>query len=175
MTHPEVTRYFMTIPEATQLVLQAGSMGRGGEIFLLDMGEAVRIVHLAEELIRLSGFRPYEDIDIVFTGLRPGEKLYEELLLAGEGIVPTTHEKIMVAKATACDAQMLNGQLEELFQAAVITSYSIHYTKLYDALSTCHDYNSHNTKRLSLDEIKEKLMALDFIKQELTGGKGCEF
>jgi len=133
VTHPEVTRYFMTIPEATQLVLlvlQAGSMGRGGEIFLLDMGEAVRIVHLAEELIRLSGFRPYEDIDIVFTGLRPGEKLYEELLLAGEGIVPTTHEKIMVAKATACDAQMLNGQLEELFQAARAMDLALTIAKL---------------------------------------------
>lgn len=118
VTHPEVTRYFMTIPEATQLVLQAGSMGRGGEIFLLDMGEPVRIVKLAEELIRLSGLRPYEDIDIAFTGLRPGEKLYEELLLDGEGIVPTSHGKIMVANSAPCDEQMLNQRLEELFLAA---------------------------------------------------------
>lgn len=118
VTHPDVSRFFMTIPEATQLVLQAGSMGRGGEIFLLDMGEPVKIVHLAEELIRLSGLRPHEDIDIVFTGLRPGEKLHEELLLAGEGTLPTIHEKIMVAKATTGDAAKLKVALEELFNSA---------------------------------------------------------
>jgi FlaA1/EpsC-like NDP-sugar epimerase len=118
VTHPDVTRFFMTIPEATQLVLQAGSMGRGGEIFLLDMGEPVPIVKLAEELIRLSGLRPYDDIEIAFTGLRPGEKLYEELLLDGEGILPTSHGKIMVANSAPCDEQMLNQRLEELFLAA---------------------------------------------------------
>ena len=99
VTHRDVIRYFMTIPEATQLVLQAGCIGKGGEIFVLDMGEPGRIVDLAEELIRLSGFTPYDDIDIVFTGLRPGEKLYEELLVEGEGIKPTAHPKIKVAGA----------------------------------------------------------------------------
>jgi FlaA1/EpsC-like NDP-sugar epimerase len=118
VTHPEVTRFFMTIPEASQLVLQAGSMGKGGEIFLLDMGEPVKIIHLAEELIRLSGLRPYEDVDITFTGLRPGEKLYEELLLSGEGTVPTAHEKIMVASAAFYDEKVLQQQLEELFERA---------------------------------------------------------
>lgn len=117
VTHPEVIRYFMTIPEAAQLVLQAGSMGKGGEIFLLDMGEPVKILTLAEEMIRLSGFRPYEDIDISFSGLRPGEKLYEELLLAGEGIRPTCHPKIMVAQATPRDWYALNRQLDELYLA----------------------------------------------------------
>lgn len=117
VTHPEVIRYFMTIPEAAQLVLQAGSMGKGGEIFLLDMGEPVKILTLAEEMIRLSGFRPYEDIDISFTGLRPGEKLYEELLLAGEGIRPTCHAKIMVAQATLREWYTLNRQLDELYRA----------------------------------------------------------
>lgn len=117
VTHPEVTRFFMTIPEASQLVLQAGSMGNGGEIFLLDMGEPVKILHLAEQLIRLSGLAPYEDVDITFTGLRPGEKLYEELLLSGEGTVPTSHEKICVAKAALCDSKTLSRQLEELYQA----------------------------------------------------------
>jgi FlaA1/EpsC-like NDP-sugar epimerase len=120
VTHPEVTRYFMTIPEASQLVLQAGSMGQGGEIFLLDMGQPVKILQLAEELIRLSGLTPYDDIDITFTGLRPGEKLYEELLLAGEGILGTSHEKICVAKAEHVDEEALTLQLDRLFAAAKI-------------------------------------------------------
>jgi FlaA1/EpsC-like NDP-sugar epimerase len=117
VTDPEVIRYFMTIPEASQLVLQAGSMGKGGEIFLLDMGEPIKIVTLAEEMIRLSGFRPYEDIDIVFTGLRPGEKLFEELLLAGEGIQPTAHKKIMVARAEKHDWKFLNQKIDDLYNA----------------------------------------------------------
>ncbi|WP_198288770.1 polysaccharide biosynthesis protein [Leptospira vanthielii] len=97
VTHPDVIRYFMTIPEATQLVLQAGSMGEHGEIFLLDMGEPVKILSLAEEMIRLSGYTPHKDITIEFSGLRPGEKLYEELLLNQEGIKKTHHPKIRIA------------------------------------------------------------------------------
>lgn len=97
VTHPDIIRYFMTIPEASQLVLQAGSMGERGEIFILDMGEPVKILDMAEEMIRLSGYQPYRDIDIVFTGLRPGEKLYEELLLDLEGIKETHHPKIRIA------------------------------------------------------------------------------
>jgi FlaA1/EpsC-like NDP-sugar epimerase len=115
VTHPDVTRFFMTIPEATQLVLQAGSMGQGGEIFLLDMGESVKIVTLAEELIRLSGLRPGEDIEIKFTGLRPGEKLYEELLVSGEGCKQTSHEKIMIAESKTVNRKWLLGKLEELY------------------------------------------------------------
>ena len=99
VTHRDVTRFFMTIPEASQLVLQSACMGQGGEIFLLDMGEPVKITYLAEEMIRLSGFTPYEDIEIVFSGLRPGEKLYEELLLAGEQVQPTDHASICIAAA----------------------------------------------------------------------------
>ncbi len=118
VTHPDVTRFFMTIPEATQLVLQAGSMGQGGEIFLLDMGQPVKILDLAEEVIRLSGMRPYEDIDIVFTGLRPGEKLFEELLLSGEGVVGTSHEKICVARAVLTNERLITRQLDDLFDAA---------------------------------------------------------
>ncbi|HCX64716.1 MAG TPA: nucleoside-diphosphate sugar epimerase [Eubacteriaceae bacterium] len=98
LTHPEIIRYFMSIPEATQLVLQAGAMAKGGEIFILDMGEPVKIMDLAKDLIRLSGFEPEEDIPIVITGLRPGEKLYEELLLSEEGISKTVHEKIFIGK-----------------------------------------------------------------------------
>lgn len=118
VTHPDVTRFFMTIPEATQLVLQAGSMGRGGEIYLFDMGEPVRIVDLAEELIRLSGLQPHEDIEIVYTGLRPGEKLYEELLLADEGTLPTHHAKICVASSAPPPREQLLKNLDELFAAA---------------------------------------------------------
>ncbi len=100
VTHPDVTRFFMTIPEAVQLVLQAGSMGRGGEIFILDMGKPIKILRLAEELIRLSGLVAYEDIDIEFTGLRPGEKLSEELLGTSEGVLVTRHQKIRVARSS---------------------------------------------------------------------------
>ncbi|MDD4835334.1 MAG: nucleoside-diphosphate sugar epimerase/dehydratase [Lutispora sp.] len=98
VTHPKVTRFFMTIPEASQLVIQAGAMAKGGEIFILDMGESVKIDDLARDLIRLSGFEPDKDIKIEYTGLRPGEKLYEELLLAEEGIQTTTHDNIFVGK-----------------------------------------------------------------------------
>ena len=98
VTHPRITRYFMTIPEASQLVLEAGTMGEGGEIFLFDMGEPVKILDLAEKLIQLSGFKPYKDIDIIFSGLRPGEKLTEELLTNKENSIPTHHPKITKAK-----------------------------------------------------------------------------
>ena len=98
VTHPEITRYFMTIPEAAQLVIQAGSIAKGGEIFVLDMGDCVKIDDLARDIIRLSGYIPDVDIKIEYTGLRPGEKLYEELLLAEEGIMATKHEYIFVAK-----------------------------------------------------------------------------
>jgi FlaA1/EpsC-like NDP-sugar epimerase len=101
VTHPEMRRYFMTIPEASQLVLQAGAMGEGGEILILDMGEPVRVLELAEEMITLTGLRPYVDMDIVFTGLRPGEKLFEELELTGEQISKTKHPKIYVGKLQA--------------------------------------------------------------------------
>jgi FlaA1/EpsC-like NDP-sugar epimerase len=100
VTHPEITRYFMTIDEACQLVLEAGAMGKGGEIFVFDMGKPVKILDLANNMIRLSGFRPDVDIKIEFTGLRPGEKLYEELLADKENTQPTHHQKIMIAKAT---------------------------------------------------------------------------
>lgn len=114
VTHPEITRYFMTIPEATQLVLQAMSMAKGGEIFVLDMGEPVRIIDLAKDLIRLSGMKPEEDIRIEFTGLRPGEKLYEELLMEEEGLGSTSHQKIFVGQPMDIDVRQLHKQLEEL-------------------------------------------------------------
>jgi FlaA1/EpsC-like NDP-sugar epimerase len=98
VTHEEMKRYFMTIPEAVSLVLQASYMGDGGEVFVLDMGEPLRIVEMAEELIRIHGLEPYKDIDIDFTGLRPGEKLFEEILTAEEGTVASKHERVYIAR-----------------------------------------------------------------------------
>jgi FlaA1/EpsC-like NDP-sugar epimerase len=106
VTHPEITRYFMSIPEASQLVLQAGLMGKGGEIFVLDMGEPVKITDLARDLIRLSGFTE-DDVRIEYTGLRPGEKLFEELLADGEQTLPTPHPKLRIARALGVDAAWL--------------------------------------------------------------------
>ncbi|MGO9445393.1 MAG: UDP-N-acetylglucosamine 4,6-dehydratase family protein, partial [Thiobacillaceae bacterium] len=113
VTHPDITRFFMSIPEACQLVMQAGLMGKGGEIFVLDMGEPVRIADLARQMIRLSG-RADEEIRIEFTGLRPGEKLYEELLTDEESTLPTPHPKLRVAKARAT-IDNLASELDEWF------------------------------------------------------------
>lgn len=118
VTHPEVTRYFMTIPEACQLILQAGSMGEGGEIFILDMGTPIKIDDMARDLIRLSGFEPDVDIKIEYIGLRPGEKIYEELITEGEGILPTSHEKILVLKGLECNLESLNGKIDKLGRLA---------------------------------------------------------
>jgi FlaA1/EpsC-like NDP-sugar epimerase len=114
VTHPEITRFFMTIPEACRLVLEAGSMGKGGEIFIFDMGKSVRIVELAKKMIRLSGLIPNQDIAIEFSGLRPGEKLYEELLNDKELAVPTHHEKIMVAKVREYAFMKVKEMIDEL-------------------------------------------------------------
>jgi len=114
VTHPEVTRYFMTVSEAAQLILQTGAMGEEGNTFVLDMGSPIKIHDLARDLIRLSGFEPNEDIKITFTGLRPGEKISEELITDGEDIVPTNHEKIMVLRKKPCDLNLLNEKIYEL-------------------------------------------------------------
>ena len=114
VTHPDITRYFMTIPEACRLVLEAGSMGEGGEIFIFDMGRSVKIAELARKMIRLSGLVPNQDIAIEYSGLRPGEKLYEELLNDLENTMPTHHEKIMVAKVREYHFETVKSQIEEL-------------------------------------------------------------
>ena len=116
VTHPEIIRYFMSIPEAAQLVLQAGLMGKGGEIFVMDMGKPVKIAELAKDLIRLSGFSE-DEIKIVFTGLRPGEKLFEELLADDENSLPTPHPKLRIARARQMDGQWLTDALTWLDQA----------------------------------------------------------
>lgn len=118
VTHPEITRYFMTIPEACQLVLEAGGMGKGGEIFVFDMGSPVKIVDLARKMIRLSGKIPDQDIHITFSGLRPGEKLYEELLNNSENTMPTYHDKIMIASVREYDFIEIYAQIDELINMA---------------------------------------------------------
>jgi len=114
VTHADVTRYFMTIPEACQLVLEAGSMGNGGEIFIFDMGKSVKIVDLAKKMIKLSGLELGKDIQIAFTGLRPGEKLYEELLNDEENTLPTHHKKIMIANVREYDFEVVSAHISEL-------------------------------------------------------------
>ncbi len=114
VTHPEMTRYFMTIAEAAQLVLQAGTMGEGGEIFVLDMGEPVRILDLAKDMITLSGLKPYEDVDIVYSGIRPGEKLFEELQTAGEDMAKTRHPKIYIGKVNAYSSDEIQAAVRRL-------------------------------------------------------------
>ena len=114
ITHPDIIRYFMTIPEAVSLILTAGSMAAGGEIFVLDMGEPVKILTLAENLIKIYGKKPYEDVKIIFTGLRPGEKLYEELLMSEEGLQKTKNQKIFIGTQIDVDDEQLEKELETL-------------------------------------------------------------
>lgn len=148
VTHPEITRYFMTIPEACQLVIEAGVMGMGGEIFVFDMGKPVKVVDLAEKMIRLSGKQPRTDIDIVFTGLRPGEKLFEELLSNKENTLPTYHEKIMIAKVMEYDFPVVNAKIEKLIHSA-----GKHYTYETVALmkEIVPEFISNNSSFESLD------------------------
>jgi FlaA1/EpsC-like NDP-sugar epimerase len=118
VTHPEMKRYFMLISEACLLVMQSGAMGQGGEVFVLDMGEPIKILHLAKEMIRLSGFEPDKDIPIVFTGVRPGEKFFEEILTAEEGIIATQNQKIFIAKLSKVEEMKLSSGLRDLEKAA---------------------------------------------------------
>ncbi|MGA7305283.1 MAG: nucleoside-diphosphate sugar epimerase/dehydratase, partial [Rhodothermales bacterium] len=123
VTHPDVTRYFMTISEATSLILQAGAMGQGGEIYVMDMGKPVSIRVLAEKLIQLSGLKPYRDIELEFTGLRPGEKLHEELFYSGEELLSTPHPKLLLADSFVVDLGWLRARLDEL--RAAVEAYDI--------------------------------------------------
>ena len=118
ITHPDIIRYFMTISEACQLVIEAGAMGNGGEVFIFDMGEAVRILDLAKKIIRLAGYTPYKDIDIDVIGLRPGEKLYEELLNEKSSTLPTYNEKIMIAKTESYSYEFISSKVNELMALA---------------------------------------------------------
>jgi FlaA1/EpsC-like NDP-sugar epimerase len=150
VTHKDIIRYFMTIPEACQLVLEAGTMGKGGEIYVFDMGFPVRIVELAERMIKLSGFEPYTEIAIEFSGLRPGEKLYEELLGSEETTIATHHPKIMVAKVKAGE----NEELKNRFDAVRSRVNEMQPLELVRFLkSMVPDYISNNSTYQSLDNI----------------------
>ncbi|MEA2042529.1 MAG: nucleoside-diphosphate sugar epimerase/dehydratase [Bacteroidota bacterium] len=151
VTHPDITRYFMTIPEACQLILQASSIGNGGEIFIFDMGKSVKILELAKKMIRLSGLNLGTDITIKFTGLRQGEKLYEELLNDKEKTIPTTHSKIMVAKVRSYEIAGVNNQLE----------------KLYEKLSTHNNFNIVGQLKRIVPEFKSKNSIFENLDKKL--------
>lgn len=136
VTHPDIIRYFMTIPEAVSLVMEAAVIADGGEIFVLDMGKPVRIVALAENLIRMYGKRPYKDVDIVFTGLRPGEKIKEELLMNEEGLRKTTNKLIFIGKQIEIDAKQFLKKLDELRNAAEQNNEEIAVQALHDMVPT---------------------------------------
>jgi FlaA1/EpsC-like NDP-sugar epimerase len=119
ITHPDIVRYFMTIPEACELVLQAGTMGNGGEIFVFDMGEPIKILDLAQKMIKLSGLEVDKDIKIVYTGLRPGEKLYEELLSDGTKTLPTHNHKIMISKDPSMEYKEIDSLTKKVVKAAL--------------------------------------------------------
>lgn len=149
VTDKKITRYFMTIPEACQLVLEAGFMGKGGEIFLFDMGEPVRIYNMAKKMIRLSGLEPYKDIDIQVTGLRDGEKLYEELLANAENTVPTYHEKIMIAKVRTVEYERVASSVVQMLRDLNVVS---DLTLVQQMKSLVPEFVSNHSKFCSLDK-----------------------
>ena len=144
VTHPEMRRYFMTIPEACQLVLQAAAMGKGGELFILDMGQPVKIVDLARDLIRLSGLVPDRDVEIRYTGLRPGEKLYEELSLGEEDTEKTTHPRIFIGKVKAPNFHWLSNLIDDLDESAVAHNVDKIYGKLKEIVP---EYTCNHTRQ----------------------------
>ena len=162
VTHPDVIRYFMTIPEAVSLVLQAGAYAHGGEIFVLDMGEPVKIADLAKNLIRLSGYTLGVNMEIKYTGLRPGEKLYEELLTKEEGLQKTANDLIFIGKPLEFDEVHFLSQLRELEKAAMEESPDIK-EKVAGIISTYH-IRSEDKKRDS--EAFKELMSMGKISHE---------
>lgn len=155
VTHREATRYFMTIPEAVQLLIQAGAMGNGGEILMLDMGEPIKILDLAQDLIRLSGLEVDRDIKIAFTGLEPGEKLYEELLTPQEGVTATKHQRIFVAQMEEIEERQLLSQIEELSQLAdALDSESI-VAKFQELVPTYQPNRTFLTEESDVDSTSE--------------------
>ncbi len=151
VTHPEITRFFMTIPEACQLVLEAGAMGQGGEVFIFDMGKSVKIIDLAEKMIKLSGLTLGKDIQIVFSGLRPGEKIYEELLNDSEKTIPTHHPKIMIAKVREYDYQTIEKDISELTDLFGAQNNVAIVRKMKEIVP---EYISNNSEYERLDEVR---------------------
>jgi FlaA1/EpsC-like NDP-sugar epimerase len=154
ITHKEITRYFMTIPEACQLVLEAGFMGSGSEIYVFDMGSPVRIYDLAEKMIFLSGYIPHKDIKIVVTGLRPGEKLYEELLSSKENCKPTHNEKITIGKVRQYDHYEANSKITEMLEMLTVETDEMIVARMKDLVE---EYISQNSKYENLDQKIEEL------------------
>ena len=151
VTHPDITRYFMTIPEAVQLVLEAGTMGKGGEIFVFDMGQPVKIIDLAKKMIRLAGMTPYVDMKIVYTGLRPGEKLYEELLNEDEKTIPTHHQKIKISEVRKYSYEKVVSDLAELLTLQK-ESTDIEVVRKMKAIVP--EFKSKNSRYEALDAVK---------------------
>ena len=154
VTHPNITRYFMTIPEACRLVLEAGCMGRGGEIFVFDMGKSVKIIDLAHKMIRLAGLIPNQDIKIEYSGLRPGEKLFEELLNDNENTMPTHHEKIMIGKVREYVFSEVETAIYSLIASAKNSEDRQVVTKMK---ALVQEYKSQNSKFEELDSTDSKL------------------
>ena len=146
LTHKDITRYFMTIPEAAQLVIQAGAYAKGGEIFVLDMGEPIKIYDLAENLIKLSGFEPNKDIKIEVTGLRPGEKLYEELLMNEEGLMKTKHKKIFIGKPGDFELGDISSKVDNLLKVAISGNDILLKERLKEYVPTYKESNEINGK-----------------------------
>ena len=151
VTHKNITRFFMLIPEAAQLVLQAGAFAKGGEIFVLDMGSSVKIYDLAKNLISLSGFEPNKDIKIEVTGLRPGEKLYEELLMSEEGLRDTTHNKIYIGNPTFTDIKELEEKLMQLREVLNESDIKKIKYKLHDIVPT---YKISGNSEVAVDKVE---------------------
>lgn len=148
ITHPDITRYFMTIPEACQLVLEAGAMGKGGEIFIFDMGDSVKIYDLAVKMIKLSGLVLDKDIRIIYTGLRPGEKLFEELLADHENTLPTHHKQILIAKVKEYDFDTIATSITELINMFEKQDNTIIVKKMKELLP---EFKSNNSVYQQLD------------------------
>jgi len=149
VTHKDITRYFMTIPEACQLVLEAGAMGEGGEIYVFDMGDSIKIFDLAVNMIQLSGYKYPEDIDIKIVGLRPGEKIFEELLGDGENTIKTYHDKIMIAKAKDIECTLLKPKIIDICNELDSTSKVELVSKMKEIIP---EYISNNSEYELLDK-----------------------